>query len=110
MRADDDAWFTLVRWVLFALIAADEADLTQSSVAKLRTDADPVVRRVLGGDRELSQLLGIAPEWSLRAVLSVGNYSEMFERNLGRDSPLQLDAGVNRPWNRGGILYAPPLQ
>ena len=110
VRADDDAWFTLVRWVLFALIAADEAELTQSSVATLRSSSDPVAQRVLDADRELSGLLGIAPEWSMRAVLSVGNYSEMFERNLGRDSPLRLERGVNRPWNRGGIMYAPPLQ
>lgn len=110
VRADDDKWFTLVRWVLFTLIAADEAGLTQSSVATLRSSSDPVMRRVLDADRELSQLLGIAPEWSLRVVESVGNYSEMFERNLGRESALRLEPGVNRPWNRGGILYAPPLQ
>ena len=110
VRADDDNWFTLVRWVLFALIAADETGLTQSSVAALHGSSDPVQQRVLEADRELSRLLDIAPEWSLRAVMSGGNYSEMFERNLGRDSPLQLEPGVNRPWNRGGILYAPPLQ
>jgi general L-amino acid transport system substrate-binding protein len=110
VRADDDNWFTLVRWVLFALVAADEAGLTQSSVATLRGSSDPVQRRVLEADRELGRLLDIAPEWSLRAVMSVGNYSEMFERNLGRQSPLRLEPGVNRPWNRGGILYAPPLQ
>ena len=110
VRAGDDAWFTLVRWVLFALIAADESDLTQRSVATLRESTDPVVQRLLRADRDMGQLLGIAPEWSLRAVQSVGNYGEMFERNLGRDSPLGLERGLNRPWNRGGIMYAPPLQ
>ncbi len=99
-----------MRWVLFALIAADETELTQSSVLALHDSSDPVQQRVLEADRELSRLLDIAPEWSLRAVMSGGNYSEMFERNLGHASPLQLEPGVNRPWNRGGILYAPPLQ
>ena len=110
VRAGDDHWFTLIRWVLFALIAADENDLTQANVAALRGSADPTAQRVLGADRVLSRLLGIAPEWSLRAVQSVGNYGEMFERNLGRGSRLGLERGLNQPWNRGGIMYAPPLQ
>jgi len=110
VRAGDDGWFTLVRWVLFALIAADEQNLTQRNVATLRDSTDPAAQRVLGADRDMSRLLGIAPEWSLRAVQSVGNYGEVFERNLGRDSPLGLERGLNRPWSRGGILYAPPLQ
>jgi general L-amino acid transport system substrate-binding protein len=110
VRAGDDAWFTLVRWVLFALIAAEENDLTQHSVAALRDSTDPVVLRVRQADRDLSRLLGIAPDWSLRAVDAAGNYGEMFERNLGRNSPLGLERGLNQPWNRGGILYAPPLQ
>jgi general L-amino acid transport system substrate-binding protein len=110
VRAGDDQWFTLVRWVLFALIAAEENNVTQRSVATLRDSADPVTQRMLGADRDLSRLLGIAPEWSLRAVQSVGNYGEMFERNLGRDSPMHLERGLNQPWNRGGIMYAPPLQ
>ena len=110
VRTGDDNWFTLVRWVLFALVAADEAELTRANVAQLRSSADPVAQRMLNADRELGRLLDIEPEWSLRAVLSVGNYSEIFERNLGRGSPLQLEPGVNRPWNRGGILFAPSLQ
>ncbi len=99
-----------MRWVLFALIGADEANVVQNGVAALRTSADPTVQRLLTADRELSNLLGIAPEWSIRAVQSVGNYGEMFERNLGRNSPLQLERGINQPWNRGGIMYSPPLQ
>jgi len=110
VRGGDDQWFTLVRWVLFALIAAEEADLSQTTVGALRNSADPAAARVLGADQELSRLLGVPPEWSLRAVQSVGNYGELFERNLGSGSPLRLDRGVNRPWNRGGIMYAPPLR
>lgn len=110
VRNGDDGWFTLVRWVLFALIAADERDLTQANAAALHDSTDPAVQRMLRADSDMSRLLGIAPEWSLRAVQSVGNYGEMFERNLGRGSPLGLDRGLNQPWNRGGIMYAPPLQ
>lgn len=110
VRNGDDGWFTLVRWVLFALIAADERDLTQANAVALRDSTDPSAQRLLRADSDMSRALGIAPEWSLRAVQSVGNYGEMFERNLGRGSPLGLDRGLNQPWNRGGIMYAPPLQ
>ena len=110
VRAGDDQWFTLVRWVLFALIAAEESGFTQHNVAALHDSTDPMAQRVLRADHDLSRLLGIAPEWALRAVQSVGNYGDMFERNLGRDSPLHLERGLNRLWNRGGIMYAPPLQ
>jgi general L-amino acid transport system substrate-binding protein len=110
VRAGDDQWFTLVRWVLFALIAAEEADLTRATVATLHDRPDPAIGRVLGADRELARLLGVPPEWSIRAVAAGGNYGELFERNLGRDSPLALERGLNRLWNRGGILFAPPLR
>ena len=108
MRAGDEDWVTLVRWVLFVLIAADEAGVTRENVVtRMR---DPRLRRFLGAADEFSKALGVQPGWVVRIVQSVGNYGEMFERNLGRASALKLERGLNRPWNQGGVMYAPPMR
>jgi len=86
VRSSDMAWLTLVRWVLFSLIAAEENGITRDNVRAMREGAGAAkVRRALGADGELGKALGTDPDWSLRAVQSVGNYGEMFERNLGRE-------------------------
>ena len=99
---------TLVRWVLFVLIAAEERGVTRGHVvARMR---DPALKRPIGAADEFSKALGVDPGWGVRVVQSVGNYGEMFERNLGRGSPLKLERGLNRPWNQGGVMYAPPVR
>ena len=108
VRSGDDDWLILVRWVLFALIAAEEAGITQAKAQAGMSDA--TVRRVLEVDADIGKALGTSPDWALRAVQSVGNYGEMFERNLGSASPLKLERGLNSLWNRGGLMYAPPLR
>ncbi len=109
-RGDED-WYTLVRWVLFALIAAEEVGVTSENAAKLReTAANPAIRRALGAGGGYGKALGVDDGWGLRAVRAVGNYGEMFERNLGRRSPLGLDRGLNRLWTKGGLMYAPPIR
>ena len=111
VRSGDDDWLTLVRWVLFALIAAEERDITRDNVRVIRESTrDPAMRRALGVDREFSDALGIDPEWALRALESVGNYGELFERNLGSHSPLKLERGLNQLWTKGGLMYAPPFR
>lgn len=111
VRNGDDDWLTLVRWVLFALIAAEEHGITRDNVRAIReTTKHPALRRALGVDAGLSQELGTDPEWALRAVESIGNYGEIFERNLGAHSPLHLERGPNRLWTQGGLMYAPPLR
>ncbi len=107
VRRDDDEWLTLVRWVLFTLILAEEHGITQESA---RAVESPEVRKALEAGGEVSKALGTDPEWALRAVRSVGNYGEMFERNLGPRSPLGLERGPNRPWTQGGLMYAPPMR
>ena len=104
VRRGDEDWLTLVRWVLFALITAEEHGITQESIRR------PGVGRVLASDREAARALGTDPDWALRAVESVGNYGEMFERNLGDRSPLKLERGLNRLWTQGGLMYAPPMR
>jgi general L-amino acid transport system substrate-binding protein len=111
VRSGDDEWLTLVRWVLFTLVAAEEDGITRDNVRAMKERArNPAVRRALGEDAELGLALGTDPDWALRVVQSVGNYGEMFERNLGGRSPLRLERGENRPWTQGGLMYAPPLR
>lgn len=111
VRSSDPAWLTLVRGVLFALIAAEENGVTRDNVRALREGAGAAgVRRALGAEGELGKALGVDPDWALRAVQSVGNYGEMFERNLGGESWLKLERGLNRLWSQGGLMYAPPMR
>jgi general L-amino acid transport system substrate-binding protein len=108
VRNDDQRWLTLVRWVLFSLIAAEEAGITQANTReRLR---DPAVAHAFEAGENVSESLGVEPGWATRAVQSVGNYGEMFERNLGPQSPLNFDRGLNRLWTQGGLMYAPPVQ
>ena len=108
VQQGDDDWFTLVRWVLFTLVGAEEAGITRDNVAS-RLD-DPAVRQVLATDAVFSKVLGIDPRWAVRAVQSAGNYGEMFERNFGAGSPLRIERGLNRLWSQGGLMYAPPAR
>jgi general L-amino acid transport system substrate-binding protein len=108
VRAGDEEWVTLVRWVLFALVAAEEQGITRDNAAtRMRT---PAARRSIGAADEFSAMLGVPPGWALRAVQAAGNYGELFERNLGSATPLKLERGANRPWTEGGLLYAPPMR
>ncbi len=111
VRHGDDQWFEIVKWTLFALINAEELGVTAANAQKLRRESKtPAIRRLLGVDGEIGRKLGLDPEWAFRAIREVGNYDEMFERNLGGESSLKIDRGINALWTRGGILYAPPIR
>jgi general L-amino acid transport system substrate-binding protein len=106
----DTEWVTLVRWVLFALIAAEERGITRANVDALVQQSQGAAWRLVSGtDERLARALGVQRDWVVRAVKAVGNYGEMYERNLGRDSTLNIERGPNRPWTQGGLLYAPPI-
>lgn len=110
LRGDDD-WVTLVRWVLFTLVAAEEFGVTRDNVdAGTKVNDDPRWRRLRDPDRDLAKALGIRGDWAVRAIKAVGNYGEMFERNLGRGSRLNIERGLNRLWTEGGLMYAPPVR
>ncbi|MGA2402563.1 MAG: amino acid ABC transporter substrate-binding protein [Syntrophobacteraceae bacterium] len=110
LRRGDDEWFTIVRWVLFALIRAEETGLTLANLQSgLEARTDPLVQRWLELDGMISKALAIPPGWVTRVVESVGNYGEIYERNLGSQSPLKLERGPNRLWTRGGLMYSPPF-
>ena len=110
VRRGDDEWFAIAKWVIFALIEAEEYGITQANVDKMKTSTDPVVQRILGTGEDTGKLLGLDKEWAYRAIKAVGNYGEIFERNVGPKSALKLPRGLNNLWNKGGIMYAPPIR
>jgi general L-amino acid transport system substrate-binding protein len=105
----DEQWATLVKWVLLTLIETEEHGITRANVRKvLETSTDPKAQFIL---REgYAKALGISPGWVVRVVETVGNYGEMFERNLGSQSALKIERGLNRMWNQGGLMYSPPFR
>ncbi len=111
VRRGDAEWETIVRWVLNALIIAEHRGHSQAGVRRaLETAPDPLSRRLVEDTRAVSRSLGLAPDWYLRAVEAVGNYGEIYERNLGAGSPLKIERGPNRLWTDGGLMYSPPLR
>ena len=110
VRADDAAWFNVVKWVNFALVNAEELGVTAANVDEARASAKPAVRRLVGVAGNLGPHLGLDPAWAYRAVKATGNYAEIYERNVGTKSRLGIPRGLNQLWSMGGILYAPPLQ
>jgi general L-amino acid transport system substrate-binding protein len=107
VRSGDDDWFTLVRWVLFALVGAEEGGLTRERLSARARNPD--AQRYLGSVQQSGQALGVDDDWAVRVVQSVGNYGEIYERNLGRDSAFKIERGPNKPWTKGGLMYAPPF-
>ena len=110
VRRGDDEYFTIAKWVVFALIEAEEYGITQANVDQMKSSTDPVVQRILGTSEDTGKLLGLDKEWAYRAIKSVGNYGDIFERNVGPKSALKLPRGVNNLWNKGGLMYAPPVR
>lgn len=110
VRRGDDEWFAIVKWVINALIEAEELGVTQAKADELKASGDPAIQRLLGVSEDLGKSLGLERDWAARAIRATGNYGEVFERNVGSASPLKLPRGINALWNKGGILYAPPLR
>ena len=111
VRRGDDEFFAIAKWVVYALIEAEEYGITQANVDGLKTKTDdPVVGRLLGGTEDTGKLLGLDKEWAAKAIKAVGNYGEIFERNVGPKSDLGMPRGINNLWNKGGIMYAPPVR
>lgn len=111
VRNDDVRWYTLVKWVNFALINAEELGVTSANVGEAKRSAKPDVRRFMGVDgADLGPKLGVTADWAARAVAAVGNYGEIYERNVGSKSRLGIPRGLNQLWSEGGILYAPPIR
>src|SRR5260221_6688079 len=110
VRSDDVAWFTIVKWVAYAMIAAEEKGIASTNLARIRDSSDAEIRRLLGVDPGLGKALGLDEAWAMRVIEQVGNYGEVFDRTLGAGSPLGLERGINALWVNGGLMYAPPLR
>jgi general L-amino acid transport system substrate-binding protein len=111
VRRGDEDWFAVVRWALFALLEAEERGITQANVDEIRKASDdPAVQRLLGAGEDVGKPLGLDKEWVYRMIKAVGNYGEIFERNVGPNSLLQLPRGINALPRDGGVMYSPPLR
>jgi len=111
VRRGDDEFFAIAKWVVFGLIEAEEYGITKDNVDKMMAETtDPAVMRMLGKSEDTGKLLGLDKEWMVRALKTVGNYGEIYERNVGPKTPLNLPRGLNNLWNKGGIMYAPPIR
>jgi general L-amino acid transport system substrate-binding protein len=110
VRQDDFQWFTIVKWVHFALLNAEEAGLTQANVDQMQTSTVPDIKRLLGKEGDFGKGIGLDNEWAYRIIKQVGNYGVVFERNVGSGSRIKIDRGLNKLWSKGGIQYAPPVR
>jgi general L-amino acid transport system substrate-binding protein len=110
VRQGDDKWFNLVRWTLYALINAEELGVKSATIDDAMKSPSPDIRRLVGNEGEFGQQLGLEKDWAARAVRAVGNYGEIYERNIGTQGRLSIPRGLNALWTRGGIQYAPPVR
>lgn len=110
VRQDDASFKDLASWTHFCMVNAEEMGITQANVAEKLSSDNPNVRRLLGVEANGTAKLGVSEDFCQRIVAKVGNYGESFARNVGKDSPLKIERGLNNLWNNGGIMYAPPLR
>ncbi|MBO1351436.1 MAG: amino acid ABC transporter substrate-binding protein [Hormoscilla sp. GUM202] len=107
---NDSAWFDVVKWVTYALIEAEELGITSANVEQMKKSDNPTIRRFLGVEGALGEGLGLSNDFTARIVKHVGNYGEVYDRNLGKNSQIKLPRGENDLWTRGGLLYSPPFR
>jgi general L-amino acid transport system substrate-binding protein len=110
VRQGDDQWFNLIKWTLYALINAEELGVKSVTIDDALKSPNPDIRRLVGTEGEFGQQLGLENDWAVRALRAVGNYGEIFERNVGTQSRLSIPRGLNALWTQGGIQYAPPVR
>ena len=110
VRHGDDQWHDIVDWVVYALIQAEESGITKANVDDMLKSEDPSIKRMLGVTPGMGKALGLDETWAYNEVKLVGNYGEIFDRNIGANSPMKLERGLNNLWTRGGLLYAMPIR
>jgi general L-amino acid transport system substrate-binding protein len=110
VRQGDPQWLNIVKWTHFALINAEELGVNSQNISDALKSEKPDVRRLVGNDGAYGEQIGLTKDWAVRIVRHVGNYSEIFERNVGVGSKLGVPRGINQLWNVGGIQYAPPIR
>ncbi|WP_137818025.1 amino acid ABC transporter substrate-binding protein [Pseudomonas sp. 2FG] len=111
VRQGDDEWFKIVRWSLFAQLNAEELGITSKNVEEMaKSTKNPDIARLLGSEGEFGKDLKLPKDWAVQIVKQVGNYGEIFDRNVGAGSELKIERGLNAQWNKGGLQYAPPVR
>ena len=110
VRQGDDVWFNIVRWSVHATIESEFLGVNAGNVDEMKASGNPAQKRLVGAEGDLGAKLGLSADWAANQIAQVGNYGESFKRNIGSDSPLQIARGLNAQWNKGGILYSPPLR
>ena len=110
-RNGDEVWTDIIAWLHYGLIEAEELGVTAANVDEMaKSSSVPAIQRLLGTSGELGSRLGLDNKWMLKAIKTGGNYGEIFERNVGKSSPLKLDRGLNATWSKGGLMYALPFK
>jgi general L-amino acid transport system substrate-binding protein len=110
VRHGDDQWHDIVDWVVYALIQGEESGITQKNVDDMLKTDDPSIKRMLGVTPGMGKALGLEENWAYNEIKAVGNYGEIFDRNLGAGGPLKLERGLNALWKNGGLQYAMPIR
>ena len=110
VRHGDDQWYDIVKWTLFAMIDAEELNISSKTLDEAMKSPNPEIKRFVGTEGNYGEQLGLTKDWAVRIVKQVGNYGESFERNVGMGSPLKIERGLNKLWTKGGIQYAPPIR
>ncbi len=106
----DDQWYNVVKWVVFVTLQAEESAIDSKNVEEMAKSTDPVIKRLLGVEGDLAKGLGLEKDWVIKMIKAVGNYGEIYDRNLGPSTPLNIPRSLNKPWTQGGLLYAPPYR
>ena len=109
-RNGDEVWSDIIAWLHYGLVEAEELAVTAANADEMTKSSTPAIQRLLGAAGDLGSRLGLDNKWMLQAIKAGGNYSEIFERNVGKASPLKLDRGLNATWNKGGLMYAVPFK
>ena len=110
VRQNDDEWLNIVRWTMFAILEAEELGVSSANADAMLKSDSPGIKRLLGTSGNAGKDLGLNNDWVYQIVKQVGNYGEMFDKNVGKDSPLNIDRGLNRLWNQGGLMYSMPVR
>jgi general L-amino acid transport system substrate-binding protein len=110
VRQRDDDWMMIVKWTLYAMINAEELGVTSQNIDEALKSKKPDVMRLVGTEGSYGEDLGLTRDWAVRIIRHVGNYGEVYDRNVGSGSKLHIPRGLNQLWNAGGIQYAPPIR
>jgi len=110
VRQGDDKWFNIVKWTEIAMLNAEELGVNSKNVDEMLKSTNPNIQRLLGVTGNIGENLGLDAKWAYNIIKQVGNYGESFDRNVGKDSPLGIDRGLNRLWKDGGLQYGAPIR